>query len=273
MTDNEETIVIVTRMSGLQNEFENYFGNDNKVCVILKNNNEAFYYNEIPNSSLIKECKVIYFDGKANNYYKDFRERIIELSNSKNILLAFHPGIDKNKEEARTELELPENIISAEYSLGDDLKEHIIGILGKAIKVLLDNPNSRGNLTNKIEAVRNYIIKENKSPIHLIALNILCQGFLISHNEILYGKKITVNIDEKQKLSLEKKDWWIVALGDNFKNNIDAELSLLNVIESRREPITKLIKKIDSDNITLESVRDAMITLKNIFSIKTLSLK
>ena len=160
---NDELIVIVTRMSGVDSEFEQYFGNDDKVCVVVCDENRALSYTTIPSAEAYKNSTVIYFDGlaRANNSYSQLRAMIQDVCSEKKILLGYHPGVNMTLKEAQQELKYDslDNISARSYSIGGDIRSsaHPIVQLGSSMELLLSGI-SGSNLAKNYKMVRDYIL-------------------------------------------------------------------------------------------------------------------
>ncbi|MFQ5686052.1 MAG: hypothetical protein ACE5GV_05270 [Candidatus Scalindua sp.] len=136
---------------------------------------------------------------------------------------------------------------------------------GKPLKEFLEaiTVNNNSDKTTEIteavycEAIKKLIeesLKETQKS-HLIALSILCQGYLAANEEHLKEEKKIIKLPEGISISKDKKgntikrDWWKPALGEDYKgdelkNELKTEDKLNDAIECLIEIIRdKKVKK------------------------------
>lgn len=95
---------------------------------------------------------------------------------------------------------------------------------------------------------------DKKSKPHLIALSILCQGYLAANEEHLEDKDKIIKLPEGITISEVKKentrisDWWEPALGDNYNaKDLNKELETVDK-NKKKNGIEDLIKIITENN-------------------------
>lgn len=111
---------------------------------------------------------------------------------------------------------------------------------------------------------------QKKSPDtlpHLIALSILCQGYLAAHEQIDVPKELKGKVKSKAG-ETKKKDWWTSALGTNNQSTIEDELKAVPDDEDiKKENVRKLITAIYTNGDPMPNgnlVAEAYSALKSI---------
>lgn len=99
------------------------------------------------------------------------------------------------------------------------------------VEVLMENICTDNDFENRFSGFIEYSLLKKAKP-HLIALYILCEGYLAAHDEGLSGwndnLKNLLKI-EGAKDKTEKKDWWKPALGDDLQGKeIESELNVVS---------------------------------------------
>ena len=130
---------------------------------------------------------------------------------------------------------------------------------GDGFCIVKRNINKASDL-NITEALKKYIATSSKDDFfklvldiarpHLIALSILCQGYLAANEECLEDEKKIIKLPEGISISEYKKgntrtrDWWMPALGANFEGN---ELNKeLETVDKDKDVIKRLMKIIEN---------------------------
>jgi len=269
----KELFIIVTRMTS-GDEFIKYFGNNNwaarynqnELCIIPSSNDLTYDSNDT--ICFVDGDAVKNSDEKCNNFKKYIGDGV---NNSRQIYMLIH---NLNLEEAKQRIfrcndnvvTIPQNISIAKYSntLADIMC--IVGQLEEAIKET--NNDSINRLTTKI---KDYIIKKKANP-HLIALSILCQGYLAAHggagldgwdkvHQDIKDKAAEKLNDSDDKKNPSKKAWWKTVL--EGRKNIEDEL------DEEQKKDGKIITLLDAiynngDLSKVDTVKEAYIDLKSI---------
>lgn len=236
-----DLLIIVTRMTGTEgNEFVKYFGRGNQWAVVYKNGETKMkIIAQDLELSYDKKIIVVYGDGMGVQNNNNIQNSLCcflnnAINDRREILILLHPGVDLTIGDAKTRIfcaanhqnnRVAENetITIAQYSSTQNAIYQKVGMLAAAIR---NNGEGNGNIDEYITELTNYIKKNTYKPCpkHLIALSILCQGYLAAHGqtkELTGWEKVPDEFKEKVKSkadNTEKKSWWTSALGnDEFK--------------------------------------------------------
>lgn len=263
-----ELFVIVTRMTGTPNEFSSYF-DDNDWAVIYDDTNTI---RKIPASqntlTYDKNNQVVYVDGVAVKNDRDicdsFRNFLDRSAIDRKTLILIHPGAGDDFEIAKNRIlccngkanQINEiNIIIAKYSHTSIAIFDVVGSLAKQIKDLSNN------IDTNINKIREYVLKKNPKP-HLLALSILCQGYLAAHGgKVLKGWK-DLPAELKNKVSKNrdnvKDKWW---------NIIDIEQATNELKDKDTDnKISNLLSQIKDNMVNENTVEGADTVLTKILA-------
>lgn len=247
---SNEILVIVTRREGLTDEFRYYFPNGDTCSQVCKTNNSVCEYEA---SLQCNKIKVIFFNGMLADCSKKIKDFFQAYCNDPNIriFLLVHGLKYGTLDKALTALfnaNIPNmlcNIQYANYSASIGFI-NVVEALAKAMK-----NNNCETINSLISEIKDYILKKKANP-HLIALSILCQGYLAAHGNIELPKGISIS-EEKKKLTVGK-GWWSPVfseheLGREFRDTeIYKELSASRCDSSKIQDFFVKIKEINNGN-------------------------
>ena len=220
-----EIIIIVTReVDGCpigQQEWVDIWNMQPTEWLAIFDNNYKCHKFDGKNKFDKNTIKLIIFKGGAicfkgaafNTFVSTFR-------NGERILMAIHPGGIKSFNETKDSLF---KVMNANSDIIEDAVEYSLGC---------QNPNEINHPVAKFahspcietfEKLRQFILNKKLKP-HLIALSILCQGYLAAHggNGLKGWDGLLDDLKRAAKSNWPKvkKDWWIPAFGTetDFKN-------------------------------------------------------
>lgn len=122
--------------------------------------------------------------------------------------------------------------------------------------------NNENNFESEFKKLIEYSLKKNSKP-HLIALSILCQGYLAAHggNGLDGWKNLPENLrkivqSKGNKKKTEERSWWKSALGDNY-NAKDLNKELETVDKEKNQ------ESIKSINCLIDIIKDGKVNNKD----------
>lgn len=254
----DEVIMIITRSTNTA-EWVEYcgFNNANVVLVNFDSTNITKRYQSFNGEQLKVEInngtKVIFFRGETGEIPINNIDLLI--SNNTKVLIIIHASNDTEFAELKITFEKKFSInnnqaveITRRYSLGDSPNNNNpVYAFETVIKA-----NDYGKVDVAYRALYKFV-KKQPNP-HLIALSILCQGYLVAHGETESLK----GWDDKLKNMLingalektEDKAWWMETinieeaekeLGDKGNGKVKALLNAFNKEEIIWAVVTKLV--------------------------------
>ena len=210
-----DIIIIITRKNedcaGNQREWRGIWecGTDKWLAIY----NEKYEKSEFENDAIIDVATenimlVVFYGEKVNNYGK--LDGFLSKIKNRNLLIAAHPGGATKLEDVKRTLcnsmknEVNKKIINdaVGYTLGCQERTSI----NHEVARFAVSPSQA-----TFEALRQFPLNKKQKP-HLIALSILCQGYLAVHEKIDLPEGISISEDKKGNTI--KRDWWKPALGD-----------------------------------------------------------
>lgn len=117
---------------------------------------------------------------------------------------------------------------------------------------------SEENLNEKFKTLIEYSLKKKPNP-HLIALSILCQGYLAAHGEInLEG----ISIADEEKRLPDNPGWWTSAFLTKETSSVPLIYEEMKALEKNTSCVEKLFEAIQT-NMTANIVSDALRSIQS----------
>lgn len=253
-----DILIIITRLVETcevgQEEWEYIWGCSLENCLAIFDNNNTKHEFDNDVDFMPQNIKLIIFNGTFEDQYSKLASFISTIKD-RNFMMAIHPGGGGNLGEAKRTLcnGMPaiKNIINDAigYTLGCSEPSKINN---EPIVDFAQNPTD-----DNLEKLRQFILSKIQKP-HLIALSILCQGYLAAHGE----ERFKISDDKLQEKAENNKDttelqnWWKPALGKNTEGK-ELYSELETVDENKKKDIKCLIKKIKVNDVNIEVVKNA----------------
>lgn len=237
---------------------------DNYISISTKDGNE--FHIHINDTKYLSSNSFVFYNQNKNEEFNDFLPTIKDIS--KNLIIWRHETDNSTPSCDVLKTNLRDKLIFCE-GFNHDGKTAI----EKFIRCIAGN-------TNNYEAYFNELITESlkkKANPHLIALSILCQGYLASHGGAGLDGWDKVPDELKNKVQTEDnknktkgKSWWTSALG-NDESKIQNELNAVpDDPKINKHDIIKLITAIYTNGDTLPNGKDGNLVAKAYSALKSI---
>lgn len=256
---NKDIFIIITRMTGGPSEFNEYFGNNGILCVVLDNNYDVLKHEKLPDN--LDTVQLIFFRGEANKYYDQFYSFLERNQSGKTLNIVYHEGITPTKQTKDflnnlNKIKKPGSCIVS-YSSGSH-QFTTIKDLGECIGNLLKGTEC-GELKNKCEEVKKYI----KDSCNLDILTHLLHLFLPLDID-MQAIKILLEGTGEQKRNEEAAKYLKVMLDESKLYHkrilIDAQELLNQIPDKKKKEVQALFD--DKGEFKIKDFVDTLIKLQ-----------